>query len=62
MKKFINNKLVDMTPEEIEEYNNQQQVQPTQEPTLQEQVKLLLDENSMLKECILEMSEIVYGG
>lgn len=38
MKRFINNKLVEMTPEEIEEYNNQQQVQPTQEPTIEERI------------------------
>lgn len=28
----------DMTQEEIEEYNNQQQAQPPQEPTLEERI------------------------
>lgn len=38
MKKFVNNKMVDMTQEEIEEYNKQQQAQSPQVPTLEERV------------------------
>lgn len=51
----------DMTPEELEEYNKQQSG-VTQEPSLEENIKILQQENSMLRGCILEMSEIVYGG
>lgn len=61
MKKFVNNKLVDMTTEEIEDYNKHQS-EIIQSSSLEEDVKILQEENSMLKECILEMSEIVYGG
>jgi hypothetical protein len=32
------------------------------EPTLPEQVQSLTEENQMLVDCILEMSEIIYGG
>lgn len=40
----------DMTQEEIEEYNKKQQEQTPQEPTLEEKVKLLEQENLKLKE------------
>lgn len=50
MKKYVNNKLVDMTQEEIEEYNKNNQEQHPQEPTLDEKVKLLEQENLKLKE------------
>ena len=54
----------DMTQEEIKEFEkiqqeNQNQVQ---EPTLEDKVASLQEENQFLKDCILEMSEIVYGG
>ena len=54
----------DMTQEEIKEFEkiqqeNQNQVQ---EPTLEDKVVSLQEENQFLKDCILEMSEIVYGG
>lgn len=53
----------DATQEEIEEFEKmQQQEQTEQQPTLEEKVADLQEENKMLKECILEMSEIVYGG
>ena len=32
------------------------------EPTLPERVQSLTEENQMLVDCILEMSEIIYGG
>lgn len=38
MKKYVNNKLVDMTQEEIEEYNKNNQEQHPQEPTLEERI------------------------
>lgn len=50
MKKYVNNKLIDMTQEEIEEYNKNNQKQHPQEPTLDEKVKLLEQENLKLKE------------
>lgn len=54
----------DATTKEIEELEkiqqeNQNQVQ---DPTLDDKIVSLQEENQMLKECILEMSEIVYGG
>lgn len=32
------------------------------EPTIEEKITMLEEENQMLVDCILEMSEIVYGG
>lgn len=52
----------DATVEEIEELEKMQQESQVQEQTLEEKVIALQEENKMLKECILEMSEIVYGG
>lgn len=54
----------DATTEEIEELEKMQQESQNQvqEQTLEEKVTELQEENQMLKECILEMSEIVYGG
>lgn len=52
----------DATTEEIEEFEKIHQEPTEQQPTLEEKVVDLQEENKMLKECILEMSEIVYGG
>ena len=52
----------DATQEEIEEFEKIHQEPTEQQPTLEEKVVDLQEENKMLKECILEMSEIVYGG
>ena len=54
----------DMTQEEIEEFEKMQQESQNQfqEPTLEDKVASLQEENQFLKDCILEMSEIVYGG
>ena len=54
----------DITQEEIKEFEKMQQENQNQvqEPTLEDKVANLQEENQMLKECILEMSEIVYGG
>lgn len=38
MKKFVNNKMVDMTPEEIDEYQKQQPWQTPEEPSLEERI------------------------
>ena len=64
MRKFVNGKYSEMTQQEIEELEKMQQESQNQvqEPTLEEKVTSLQEENQMLKECILEMSEIVYGG
>ena len=56
----------ELTQEEIDELEkiqqeNQNQNQ-VQEPTLEDKVASLQEENQFLKDCILEMSEIVYGG
>lgn len=53
----------ELTQEEIEELEKMQQESQNQvqEPSLEEKVTNLQEENKMLKECILEMSEIVYG-
>ena len=54
----------ELTQEEITELEKMQQESQNQvqEQTLEEKVTELQEENQMLKECILEMSEIVYGG
>lgn len=65
MSKIYENGVIrNMTTEEIEELEKMQQESQNQvqEPTLEEKVTELQEENQMLKECILEMSEIVYGG
>lgn len=50
MRIYDNGIYRDMTQEEIEEYNKNNQEQPPQEPTLEEKVKLLEQENLKLKE------------
>ncbi len=52
----------DATTKEIEELEKIQQENQPQDPTLDDKIVSLQKENQMLKECILEMSEIVYGG
>jgi hypothetical protein len=52
----------DATQQEIEEFKKMTQENQVQGQTLDEKVVDLQEENKMLKECILEMSEIVYGG
>ena len=54
----------ELTQNELDELEkmkqeNQNQIQ---EPTLEDKVASLQEENQFLKDCILEMSEIVYGG
>lgn len=62
MRVYENGIYRDATQEEIEEFEKIQQEPTEQQPTLEEKVVDLQEENKMLKECILEMSEIVYGG
>ena len=54
----------DATQEEIKEFEKIQQESQNQiqELTLEDKVANLQEENQFLKDCILEMSEIVYGG
>ena len=35
---------------------------PPEPPSLEDQIKELQEQNQMLTDCLLEMSEIVYGG
>lgn len=62
MRVYENGIYRDATQEEIEGFKKMQQEPTEQQPTLEEKVVDLQEENKMLKECILEMSEIVYGG
>jgi hypothetical protein len=62
MRVYENGIYRDATQEEIEEFEKIHQEPTEQQPTLEEKVVDLQEENKMLKECILEMSEIVYGG
>lgn len=50
MRIYDNGIYRDMTQEEIDEYNKNNQEQHPQEPTLEEKVKLLEQENLKLKE------------
>lgn len=63
--RILNNGVYrDATTKEVEELEKMQQESQNQiqESTLEEKVANLEEENKMLKECILEMSELVYGG
>ena len=51
----------EITQEEIENMQQENQNQ-VQELTLEDKIASLQDENQFLKDCILELSEIVYGG
>lgn len=52
----------DATQEEIEELEKMQQESQNQvqEPSLEETIKQLQEDNQMLTSCLLEISEIVY--
>lgn len=50
MRIYDNGIYRDMTQEEIDKYNKNNQEQPPNEPTLDEKVKLLEQENLKLKE------------
>lgn len=51
----------DMTVEEIEEMNKQQEEMPASEKTDAEKITDLQEQNKMLTQCLMEMSEIVYA-
>lgn len=50
----------DMTPEEIAEMEKAQEEIPEPEPTPEERIRTLEEQNQMLTECLLEVSEQVY--
>lgn len=61
MKKYDSTlkKVVEMTQEEIDEFNNNQEIEI--EETLEEKVQRLEEQNQMLTDCILEMADILYA-
>ena len=61
MKKCVNGVIVDMTPEEIAEMEQQAAEMPHPEPTPEERIAALEEQNAMLTECILELSELLYN-
>ena len=50
----------DMTPEEIAEMEKAQADMPEPAPTPEERIRTLEEQNQMLTECLLEVSEQVY--
>lgn len=61
MKKYVNGVIVDMTAEEIAEMERQMAEMPPPEPTPEERIAALEEQNEMLTECILELSELLYN-
>lgn len=58
MRIWDNGTIRDMTPEEIE---RQVAEMPPTEPTPEERIAALEEQNEMLTECILELSELLYN-
>ena len=52
---------VEMTAEEIEEFERQQAELPKLEPSQEERLADLEAQNQMLTQCLMEMSQIVYA-
>ena len=52
---------VEMTAEEIAEFERQQAEMPEQEPSPEERMAELEAQNQMLTQCLMEMSQIVYA-
>lgn len=52
---------VEMTAEEIAEFERQQTEMPEPEPTPEERLAELEAQNQMLTQCLMEMSQIVYA-
>ena len=52
---------VEMTAEEIAEFERQQAEMPEPEPTPEERIAELESQNQMLTQCLMEMSQIVYA-
>lgn len=61
MKKYVNGKYIELTPEEVAELERQQAEAPAPEPTLEQRISELEAQNQMLTECLIEMSQIVYA-
>lgn len=60
MKKMVDGKIIELTEEEIEKIKNES-IEEEIEESIEEKVEKLKEENKMLKECIIELSEIVYA-
>ena len=58
MKKIVNGKVVEMTPEEIAEWERLAASIPPPEPTIEEQVAELKTENAYLREAL----ELILSG
>ena len=52
---------VEMTAEEIAEFERQQEEMPEPESTPEERLAELETQNQMLTQCLMEMSQIVYA-
>ena len=61
MKKYVNGKYVELTPEEVAEMERLQAEVPAPEPTPEQRISELEAQNQMLTECLMEMSQIVYA-
>ena len=61
MKKYVNGKYIELTPEEIAELGRLQAEMPEPEPTQEERLAELEAQNQMLTQCLMEMSQIVYA-
>lgn len=61
MLKYENGQYIEMTDEEEKKLKElEEKLEGNREPTLEEKVVALQEENTMLTACILEMSELVY--
>lgn len=52
MKKYVNGEYIDMTPEEIEELENLEAEAPAPEPTAEERIAALEQDNAELREAL----------
>lgn len=59
--KLVDGKPVECTAEEIAEQEEALKPVPSDEPTAEERITALEEENAMLMECLLEMSAVVYA-
>lgn len=61
MLKYENGQYIEMTDEEEKKLKElEEKLEGNREPTLEEKVVALQEENTMLTACTLEMSELVY--
>lgn len=51
----------DLTPEEEEEAKNLAESAPIPEPSVEDKVKELEEQNEMLTQCLLELASIIYA-